>query len=159
MERIRAEEERLIQRAVEEEGHELSVGGWRDARDTEEANKATARRELADKLAEDRRRHEVDLQERQKALEIMQDELDVRHSNWQDDHAEHEAEIARRRQSMSLRLEAWRRERMIDEMLHTQEQMMSEEDARLREQDWADLQAAKTALKMQERLNRLKGWM
>ena len=89
----------------------------------------------------------------------MQDELQVRHSNWQDDHAEQEAEINRHRQSISLRLEAWRRERMIDEMLHTQDQMMSEEDARLREQDWEDLQAAKTALKMQERLNRLKGWM
>ena len=34
---------------------------------------------------------------------------------------------------------------------------MSEEDARLREQDWADLQAAKASLKMEQREDRLQG--
>ena len=34
---------------------------------------------------------------------------------------------------------------------------MSNEDARLREQDWLDLQAAKASLKMEERTDRLQG--
>ena len=83
--------------------------------------------------------------------------MQVRHSNWQDDQRAAEADRQRRRQSTVLRLDSWRRERMVEEMLHSQEQLMADEDARLRAQDWEDLQAAKAALKVEERMDRLKG--
>ena len=157
MERIRAHEEKEMRLLAEEDQHELSVQGWRDARDADEENKAAARRELAEKLVEDRKHHEHDLQQHQRAFGGLLDELQVRHSNWQDDQREKEAQQSRRRQSTLMRLDSWRRERLVEVMLNTQEQMMADEDARLREQDWYDLQEAKTALKMQERMDRLKG--
>ena len=157
MERIRAHEEKSLRHLADEDAHELSVQGWRDARAADDESKAAARRELAEKLVEDRKHHEHDLQTHQRAFDGLLDELKVRHSNWQDDNREKEAMNARRRQSTVMRLDSWRRERMVEEMLNTQEQMMADEDARLREQDWYDLQEAKTALKMQERMDRLKG--
>jgi hypothetical protein len=81
--------------------------------------------------------------------------VQVRHANWQDDQRAAEADRQRRRQSTVLRLDSWRRERMVEEMLHSQEQLMADEDARLRAQDWEDLQAAKAALKMAEKQDRL----
>jgi len=83
--------------------------------------------------------------------------VQVRHANWQDDQRAAEADRQRRRQSTVLRLDSWRRERMVEEMLHSQEQLMADEDARLRAQDWEDLQAAKAALKVEERMDRLNG--
>ena len=185
MERVREQQEIDQQRAIEDEQHALSVAGWRDARAADEAAKAQARRDLAEKLVEDRKHHEHDLQQHQAALEALHDELQVRlyatpiymapyvapvtdphllhdglqvrHSNWQDDQRAAEADRSRRRQSTSMRLDSWRRERMVDEMLQSQEQLMADEDARLRAQDWEDLEAAKASLKMEERLDRLKG--
>ena len=185
LERVKEQERRDQQRAIEDEQNALSVAGWRDARAADEAAKAQARRDLAEKLVEDRKHHEHDLRQHQAALEALHDELQVRlyappiymthyvapvsdphllhgglqvrHSNWQDDQRAAEADRSRRRQSTSMRLDSWRRERMVDEMLQSQEQLMADEDARLRAQDWEDLEAAKASLKMEERLDRLKG--
>jgi len=77
MERIKEQERRDQQRAVEDEQHALSVAGWRDARAADEAAKEQARRELAEKLVEDRKHHEHDLQRHQAALDALHDELQV----------------------------------------------------------------------------------
>ena len=59
--------------------------------------------------------------------------MQVRHANWQDDQRAAEADRQRRRQSTVLRLDSWRRERMVEEMLHSQEQLMADEDATVKE--------------------------
>jgi len=74
---VREQHERDWQRAVEDEQHALSVAGWRDARAADEAAKEQARRELAEKLVEDRKHHEHDLQRHQAALDALHDELQV----------------------------------------------------------------------------------
>ena len=50
MERIRAHEEKEMRLLAEEDQHELSVQGWRDARDADEENKAARMERVRERI-------------------------------------------------------------------------------------------------------------
>ena len=68
IERVREQQERDWQRAVEDEQHALSVAGWRDARAADEAAKEQARKDR-ERAAEKKIKDAEDQKKREEAAE------------------------------------------------------------------------------------------
>lgn len=70
-----------------------------------------------------------------------------------------EDEQRRRRLSVMLHMQSWKIQSLAQEKLDEKKRMIEEENIRLQEQDWEDLNRAKKEQLEQEKLDRLKGGM
>jgi hypothetical protein len=137
----------------------LSELAWRDVQEYQAAEREKSRQSLAFRLADSRRQQAAALEEHRKALDIMHEELETKHRDWQDVNAYKEKEKSNRRKSVALRLESWRSQKMAEEKLKAKKMLIMEEDARYKEQDWEDLMKAKRSLKEEEIANLKLGRM
>ena len=123
----------------------------------QEEEKTRIRHELAEKIVLDRQQKQIELERHYNALAKMHDELEMKHANWCDVQNYKKEEAQHRRQSVAMRLDSWRNERIVEEMIKSQEAVIAEEDVRLKEQDWMDLMTAKENLKFEEKQSRMLG--
>jgi hypothetical protein len=147
---MRQEGIKQAEREVEAEERILSDLAWQDVKQYQQQLRDEERKDLSFRLAEAKRYHLIDLEAHREKLDKIHDELTVRHMNWMDDQEYAAGEKAKRRQSVSMRLDSWRLQRMAEEKWAAKKRLADEEDARYREMDWEDLCRAKEALKMEE---------
>ncbi len=106
---------------------------------------------MAFRMVEARKQKEVELAQHRMRLDAVHDELAAKRDNWVALNEYKEQEDQKRRMSIAYRLDSWKKEKMAREMWRAKQQMLRDEDARLRAQDWEDLQRAKRDLELEER--------
>lgn len=142
----------LEQRAQD---RELSDLAWKDVQNYQAKQREAARKSLANRLAESARQHDLDVAAHHAKLSALHDDLELRRLDWANAQQYKAEQAQRRRQSMMLRGESARMQRMAEAMLAARKEMEADEEARLREQDREALLTAKAALAASTRADRL----
>jgi hypothetical protein len=135
---------------VRKEEHDIVLEDVAAVSEYQQQLEDAERRELAARLVEARRLHELDLVEHRRRLNEVHDILATRREDWVDAVSYQTEEKANRRRSVCLRLDSWRQEKMADETKRTKQRMEAEEDAFFKQMDHEDLQAAKRKAKEEE---------
>jgi hypothetical protein len=154
-ERMRKEGELQTKAAEERADFELRTEAWRDVQNYRELERQKEREDLAWRMADAHRQHELDISLHQEKLSKLHLDLQCKREDWiaLQDYKKEEAN--KRRKSIQFRLDSWRQQRLIEENKKMQELMVKEEDALLREMDREELLAAKLTHEMMERHNLL----
>lgn len=132
---------------------------WKDVQKYQEQMRDEERKEIARRLVAARKQHQQDLQNHQQSLEKLHEEMSTRRMNWLDEQSYEQQQQQRRRMSVAYRLDSWRQQKLAEEMLQARDSFERDEDARLKAQDWEDLQEAKKRLQDDERQNLVQGRM
>ncbi len=122
-----------------------------DVQQYQSDQRALARKSIAGRLVEARRQHEVELTIHQQVTTDMHAELEAKRADWQGRECAKVDEKQKRRQSIVMRLDSWRQQRLAEEKLNAKKALIAEEEARYREMDREDLAAAKAAMLDAER--------
>ena len=154
LEGVKAEE-----KAIEASDKELSDAAWRDVKHYQEKQREERRKSVAWRVADAKRRHEVELDLHSQKLNSLHDQLQSRHHDWQDVKSYKQNEKEMRRKSISMRIDSWRIQRMKQEKQKAQEALIAEEDARIREQDREALLEAKRLMELQQRRDVLNNFI
>lgn len=150
---MRLEGERQAQMMADHADRELRDDAWRDVQQYLEEERSKQRRSLAWRLADSHRQHEIELQMHEENLNRIHLDLQCRREDWLSLQEHKKEESEKRRKSIALRLDSWRKHKMHQEKEKARLDMMAEEDAILREMDREELFAAKLAQDMIDRKN------
>ena len=150
---MRLEGEKQAQRAAEDADRELREEAWRDVQRYRAEERRKQRESTAWRLADAHRKHEIELASHQEQLAKMHLDLQCRREDWLALQAYKAEEKERRRKSIQMRLDSWKKQKLAEEKQKLKELMMEEEDAIFREMDREELVAAKLANDMMERKN------
>lgn len=120
---------------------------WKDIQNYKQHLQEEKRKSLAKRLAEARKAEQQDLEKHRLELDNIHQELERRREDWIDVENYKFQQKMKSRQSVLLRLESWRDQRLAEEKLEAKKRLVEEENMRLRYQDWIDLQQAKGAMK------------
>jgi hypothetical protein len=109
------------------------------------------RNNIASSIAESQRQKEKSLMEHRKLLDAMHQDFELKANDWADVNEYKSKEKERSRQSVCLRLDSWRQGRMATERQRAHQQMLDEEDAAQRSEDFLAVQQAAAKEKLEER--------
>jgi hypothetical protein len=127
-----------------------SEGEWRDQRKFQEVQRELRRRSIVANYIESQRQHRYDVQCHRLALDNLHEELAVKREEWLDEQAHKQEQEQRRRQSVCVRLDSWRQQRMAEEMLTMKKRLLAEEEAELQRLDFEAVQRARDLTKVAE---------
>lgn len=133
--RKRLEGEAKLKKEIEQQEFDEKAQSWRDLQAYQQQQRDEQRKELADRLVENSRQQQAAMETHRQALDAMHFDLESRRMGWVDVQASKQAARERSRKSMGMRLESWRQQRLVEEMLRAKKALVAEEDARLRELD------------------------
>ncbi|RYH00619.1 hypothetical protein EON65_49015 [archaeon] len=145
------ESEKHAEQLAQQKEFELRGEVWKDVQAYREKMREEARRSLAFRLAEKHRLKEIDMTEHDQKMRSIHLDLLCRREDCMAIREHKIEEEARRRKSISMRLQHWKEVKMQEAKLKEKEEMMKEEEARLREMDREDLLAAKLTYQMMEK--------
>jgi len=155
--RLRVEGEKQMQKENTAKDRELSRLAYQDVQEHQAKEREDRRRSLALRIVEDRKQKEVDISHHREALNIMHNELETKRLCWLDDKDAKVMEKERSRASIAFRMDSWKQQRLAEEMLQAKKDLIEEEEELMRKQDWEDMQKAKEAAKLEERMDLIKG--
>lgn len=138
---------------------QLKHDAWLDVQNYQQSLRDERRKSIAMRLVHSRKQKEAALIKHKVALEEMHKEFELKHAGWQDVLAYESHEQKRRRDSVAMRLDSWRLERMQKEKERAKKQIADEEDAALKEQDAENIRAAREAMKDKEKMDMFLGKM
>lgn len=138
------------QRQMKTQDRELSEEAWRDVKRYQEQCREECRKELASSLLQQRRDYAFDLQQHQEGLERLHEDMELRRNDWKAVKASKKADCARRRRSISMRLDSWRSERLKEAKRKVAELARADEEARTREEDREALQRHKKNMQLSQ---------
>jgi hypothetical protein len=127
-----------------------SEGEWRDQRKFQEVQRELRRRSIVANYMESQRQHRYDVQCHRLALDNLHEELAVKREEWLDEQAHKQEQEQRRRQSVCVRLDSWRQQRMAEDMLTMKKRLLAEEEAELQRLDFEAVQRARDLTKVAE---------
>lgn len=128
---------------VQEEEHKIVMEDVAAVQEYQKQQRDRDRMSLASRLAAAKREHELDLIEHRKKLESIHQDIESIREGWLDVQVYKESEKEKRRKSICFRLDSWRQQKMIQEKENSRLRMIAEEDAKFRQMDHQDIQAAK----------------
>lgn len=155
--RLRVEGEKQMQKESAAKDRELIRLAYQDVQEHQAKEREDRRRSLALRIVEDRKQKEVDISHHREALNIMHNELETKRLCWLDDKDAKVMEKERSRKSIAFRMDSWKQQRLAEEMLQAKKDLIEEEEELMRKQDWEDMQKAKEAAKLEERMDLIKG--
>lgn len=154
--KLKREGDEAEEKKAMHESFALEEAAWRDVKVYQEKMRAEARESLAFRMIEAKKGHEYDLNKHRCMLNALHDEMQSKRENWISMNEYKAQEDERRRMSIAYRLDSWKQEKLAKEMWRSKQQILLDEEARLRAQDWEDLQAAKRELELQQRSDFVK---
>ena len=129
---------------------ELSAEAWRDVKRYQEKCRDERRQELAKSLLQQKKAYALDLQKHQQSLIALHRDMEERRHDWVSKKAAKEQDVARRRKSVAMRLDHWRKEKINEAKSKLVASIKAEEEARMREEDREALIKYKRKMKEQE---------
>jgi hypothetical protein len=132
---------------------ELRAEEWKDVQRYHENQRQKERESIAWRIANATRKHEIELSNHQENLAKLHLDLGCRREDWISLQEYKKDEQEKRRKSIAMRLESWKKQKMIEEQTKLKELMIEEEDAILREMDREELLAVKLTQQMMEKHN------
>ena len=144
------EGEKAYQREVMAQDRELSAEAWRDVKRYQEKCRDERRQELAKSLLQQKKAYALDLQKHQQSLIALHRDMEERRHDWVSKKAAKEQDVARRRKSVAMRLDHWRKEKINEAKSKLVASIKAEEEARMREEDREALIKYKRKMKEQE---------
>ena len=144
------EGEKAYQREVAAQDRELSAEAWRDVKRYQEKCRNEQRQELAKSLLQQKKAYTIDLEKHQQSLEALHNDMELRRHDWVSKKAAKEQDAARRRKSVAMRLDHWRKEKLTEAKRKVVASVKADEEARVREEDREALQRYKRKVKEQE---------
>jgi hypothetical protein len=132
---------------------------WVDVQNYQQSLRDERRKSIAMRLVHSRKQKEAALMNHKLALEQMHNEFELKRGGWQDVREFNDHERKKRRDSVAMRLESWRLERMQREKELAKKRIAEEEDAALKEQDAENIRTAREAMKDKEKMDLFLGKM
>ena len=103
--------------------------------DNKKREKDRARLSIAWRIVQDRKHKEIELQQHRAALDLLHEELRLRHYDLLAKKKDKVEQEFRSRQSIAFRLQSWRQQQIEQEQILAKMKLVAEEDATLRELD------------------------
>lgn len=128
----------------------LTEGEWREQRQVQEVQRELRRKSIVANYMESKRQYEYDVQCHRRALDDLHKELSIKREEWLDEQSHKQEREQRRRQSVCVRLDSWRQQRMAEEMLTMKKRLLAEEDAELQRLDFEAVKLARDQAKQAE---------
>lgn len=129
---------------------------WRDEQQKLVEERVRERRELATRIEEAKRIKEADLIRHRAQLDIMHEDFESRRADWKAVAEARRKSKERSRQSVCLRLQSWRMNKLRADQQLTQQRMEQEQEAMYRRQDAEAVRAARAAELVAKREERLR---
>lgn len=137
-------------RQLEAQDRELSEEAWRDVKRYQEKCREEQRKEIACSLLQQQKDHSYALEQHQESLERLHEDMELRRKDWKAVKAAKKADGARRRKSISMRLDSWRAIRLKEAKKKVAELAQADEEARIREEDREALQRHKKNMQLEQ---------
>ena len=144
------EGEKAYQREVASQDRELSEEAWRDVKRYQEKCREEQRQELIKSLMQQKKSYALDLENHQQALAALHQDMEMKRHDWVSKKQAKEQDAARRRKSVSMRLDHWRKEKLVEAKKKIVASAQADEEARVREQDREALGRYKRKMREQE---------
>ena len=151
------EEEAFQAQEREREELQLRKQDLDDVLAAKEAQRARDRQSLAERLTVQREQKERELETHFAALSSLHADLLTRAADAKDVEAYRKQDQQRRRQSVAMRLDSWRALKQAELAEEHRQEVILEEERRIKAQDLADLEAAREAMKDAEIRDRMLG--
>lgn len=116
---------------------------WKDVQDYVHNQRERDRKSMAARVAKSRQEKRIMLEQHQANLAKLHEEFYLRKQDNEDIKAFKEQEAQKRRESLALRLDSWKQQKMQRLKEKRQRELEQEEESLIKTQEWCDLQAAK----------------
>lgn len=120
--------------AEETRDYQLKHAAWQDVQNYQASLRDERRKSIAMRLVMSRKQKETALMDHKTALDKMHAEFELKRGAWSDVVEYKASEQKKRRDSVAMRLDSWRMDRMQREKEAAKKRVVDEEDANLRAQ-------------------------
>lgn len=135
---------------VKAEEHEIAMEDIAAVREMEKHKKDEERMEIAKRLVEAKRQHELDLNEHRRKLDEVHNMMESRRQDWLDVQDYRAREAENRRKSVCFRLDSWRQQKLLRQKEKAKAKMIAEEEAFFKQMDHEDKLEAQHRAKEEE---------